>query len=125
MTICTPHTLTKPLPTCLATLIVGTIGDLNASIKAYVYNMTTKRITSVTGTSDGAGLVTLDVSELAWSPNHTYYLTLTLAGDDVNSILNVTVDTTVTNQIALRFEDIYAGDGNMEQFTAQTLEVVV
>lgn len=124
MTICAPHTLTKPLPTCLATLIVGTITDFNENVTGYLYNLTTQRLTSVTGASNGAGLVTLDVSELSFSPNHTYYLTLTLAGDDVNSILNVTIDTTVTNQIALRFEDIYASDGDMEQFTVQTLEVV-
>jgi hypothetical protein len=125
MTICTPHTLTKPLPTCLATLIVGTITDLNASVKAYLYNLTTQRLTSITGASNGAGLVTLDVSELSFSPNHTYYLTLTLAGDDVNSLITVTIGTTTTDQIALRFEDVYASDGDLEMFTVQTLEVVV
>lgn len=124
MTICAPHTLTKPLPTCLATLIVGTITDLNESVTGYLYNLTTKRTTTVSGTSDGAGLVTLDVSDLSFSPNHSYYLTLTLAGDDVNSILNVIIDTTTTSQIALRFEDIYTSDGDLELFTVQTLEVV-
>lgn len=123
MTICTPHTLTKPLPTCLATLIVGTITDLNATLKAYLYNLTTKRNTTCSGTSNGAGLVTLDVSELDFSPNHSYLLTLTIAGDDVNSLLTVTIDTIATDQLALRFEDIYASDGDMEMFTVQTLEV--
>ena len=124
MTICTPHTLTKPLPTCLATLIVGAITDLNATLKAYLFNMTTRRITSVSGTSDGAGLVTLDVSNLEWSPNHAYVLSLTLAGDDVNSLLTVVIDTISTDQVALRFEDIYTATGDSEIFTVQTLEVV-
>lgn len=123
MSICTPHTLTKPLPDCLASLVVGTVTNLSANLKAYFYNITTKRITSISGTSDGAGLVTLDVSELSFSPNHTYVLTLTLAGDDVNSLLTVTIDTTTTDQIALRFNDIYNTSDEVENFTTQTLEV--
>lgn len=124
MTVCAPHTLTKPLPTCLATLVVGTIDELSANIRAYLYNLTTRRTTTIQSTTDGAGLITLDLSELDFSPNHSYLLTVTLAGDDVNSLKLITVGTTVTDQLALRFEDIYASDGDMEMYTVQTLEVV-
>lgn len=123
MTICTPHTQTKTLPTCLATLVVGTVTALSSNLKVYIYNLTTKRVTTIDGVSNGAGLVTLDVSELSWSPNHTYVLTLTLASGDVNSLLTVTIDATTTDQIALRFEEVFNTSDENQSYTVQTLDV--
>lgn len=123
MTICTPHLKTKPLPTCLSLLDVGTVAEVSSNIRAYFYNLTTKRITTIEGSSTITGAVVLDVSELSFSSNHSYVLTLTLASDDVNSLLTVTIGSQTADQIALRFEDVFNSSGENQIYTIQSVEV--
>lgn len=111
------------LPTCLETLVVGTVtGHPNEDFEVYLKNHTTGYIQMFEASTDGASLLSIDVPEsFIPVPNHDYELYITDAeGDIITDKLTFVVDGTNYTCARLTFELIHGG-ADLAQYTSQTL----
>lgn len=122
MSICTPCLVAKPIPSCTQTLNIGTISDINANVRVYIQDITTGQILSFDTTSDGSGLVSVDLSENNFFDNHAYEMWVTDANAEYRDAKDITIDSQTEKVICLRFEYVQDSTGGSELFTSQTLQ---
>lgn len=122
MPSCTECIKPKPIARCLTNLIIGTIADLNTDIDVFITNLTTERKTVFEVTSDGAGLVTVPIEGFKFSENHSYEITIVKDGsDNIGEHLDITIGSSVSKCIQLRFDNSINVDGDSELYTNQKL----
>ena len=93
----------NPIPCCVTTLTVGTVADASVNVRVYFKNITTGRILGLPGTTDGAGLVTVDVSDEQFATNQSWEIWVTLTSTSVNERLNLTVNSATVDCLATTF----------------------
>jgi len=120
MSVCNPSIKAQPIPNCVVDLVVGTITSLNTSVNVYVKNIVLQKTEILTGGSDGAGLVTVDVESLYKAPEHAYELWITLAGDSLNERQDITIGAETEDTVLLSFESVYQNNA-VYSYAIQTL----
>jgi hypothetical protein len=103
MTICNPSLPTKPITTCLENLTIGTIADFNQDVKVIVEDITTGRRGTYHATSDGAGLVVVDLSDSDFAESHSYQGWIVKDGDNISDAYSVTIGAETTQFFQLNF----------------------
>ena len=93
----------NPIPCCVTTLTVGTVANANVNVRVYFKNITTGRILGLPGTTDGAGLVTVDVSDEQFATNQSWEIWVTLTSTSINERLNLTVNSATVDCLATTF----------------------
>jgi hypothetical protein len=93
----------EPAPCCSTTLVIGTIADASVSVSVYFKNITTNRLLILPGTSDGSGLVSVDVSDEQFATNQSFEIWVTLATGNMNDKKDITVNTTTADCLAAQF----------------------
>lgn len=69
---CSTCTKVKTIPQCVSEITIGTIADLDTDVYVYFKNLATGRTQQYEAVSDGAGLVTLDTSEITFMDGVLY-----------------------------------------------------
>jgi hypothetical protein len=92
MSLCDKCINATLLPLCAASIEIGTTTELNQGLIVYFKNLTTGRLDMLAATSDGAGLIVVDVTPITFMEGHKYEITVTR--DDAVGIES-TVDLTV------------------------------
>ena len=87
----------------MTTLTVGTVANASVNVRVYFKNITTGRILGLPGTTDGAGLVTVDVSDEQFATNQSWEIWVTLTSTSVNKRLNLTVNSATVDCLATTF----------------------
>lgn len=112
----------KPVPSCLTTLVIGTIADLTTNVKVFFQRTSTRIIERLDAISDGAGLVSLDVSSIDWLDGEEFKVWITGDPDSLNAKKNITISTDVFECWTFRICDIYNTSGNKIATATHTLE---
>jgi hypothetical protein len=112
MTICTPALPTKKIPLCILTLIIGKISSANANVNIFIVDITTGRRFILQSTSDGAGLVSVDLTAIEFSEEHTYELWITLQSANPEDKEDITIDTETATTVALGFLSLFTEGGD-------------
>ncbi len=97
MTICNPALKTSPIPTCIGELTIGTTSLASTNILVHIQNITTGKINVYQTSSNGSGLVMIDLTEDDFSDKQSYELwitkpveaapqTITIAGESATAI---------------------------------------
>lgn len=82
---------------CAETIVIGTIAESDAGLFVFFKNLATGRITRISTTSNGDGLVSVDVSDMVLIPNQSYEIWVTLNSDGMDCRQAITpVDCTGT-----------------------------
>lgn len=122
MTQCNPCTPMKTLSRCMAILTIGTIAP-TTDVFVWLFNLTTGVATRFPVTSDGAGLVTVDLTDYPQIEGHDYQLYLTpYPTTNTEENMNVTISAVVYTCFALRFVTVYDDQGVIQTGDNQTLE---
>lgn len=121
MSLCNTSIPTKPIPTCIGTLSIGTIPDLNQAVKIYIEDITTGRIEYYSATSTGAGLVTVDLTGVEFSDKHSYQIHIEKEG--TQNIYSITVGGEADQYYQVRFFSAM-DDGESYDMASVTLERV-
>ena len=104
---CSSCNKTNPILTCTEILTVGT-GALSTAYYLFIRNNSTGRTYRYATTSDGAGLITQDISTQQWSEGLDYEVWITLAtATNEDARENFTVDGTSIQCLAVRFKRAY------------------
>lgn len=119
MSVCNPCLKAKALPNCTQELAIGTISEINSSVTVYIQDITTGQIMLLPATSDGDGLVTVDISEKKFFDNHAYELWITDSGADYKDKMDITVGSTIKDTVCLLFEGVVSVSGEAELFVSQ------
>lgn len=83
----------KDLPTCINDLIIGTISLVSQDVYVFIKNSTNGHTTRLIGNADSDGLVTVDVSEVYFSPHYSYDIWITATTDGPSDKQDITFDT--------------------------------
>lgn len=67
-----PCLQSNPIPTCIELLSIGTIDNVNTAVVVFITNISTGRVDTFETTSDGAGLVEIDVSDFEINDGTNY-----------------------------------------------------
>lgn len=111
------------IPACTAAIVSGTISNLSASLFARFIDNTTGRIYVYDATSDGAGLVTVSISE-CFPVDHSFTLSIHLATDDeLFTKVNVTIGGETGDEILFSFYEAYQADGDNHPVSSATLKL--
>lgn len=121
MSICDPCLRAKPLPNCIQELTIGTLSLLNSNVSVYIQDVTTGQITLLSGTTNGAGELSVDISGKKFMDTHSYDLWVTDSGADFEDRLDITIGSSVNNTVCLRFESVVSVEGESEMFVSQTI----
>lgn len=103
MGVCTPHITCNPAPLCVDQLVLGTIQAVSTEVKVFFHNVATDVKFSLPAASDSAGLVTVDVSEINFSPDKTFIINI--AHKDTFVPYEVIIGTDTASEIRTRFID--------------------
>jgi hypothetical protein len=96
MSACISCRNAKPLSKCGTVIIIGTITQLSTDVAIYVQELSTGRLTRYEATSDGAGVVACDFTNVKFNENSGYEIWLTL--DTLYSSLEDKIDFTITGE---------------------------
>ena len=114
------------IPTCTNQIIVGTIADIDATL--YIYFVTARgQVIRLDGSSDGAGLVTVDTSGLQFMSNMSYEIFITLdAAVSFEDKIDITVPGEADPKSCFQFTPDAVRDTSDNQiaFTTVTLKAV-
>lgn len=121
MSICNPCIKAKPIPKCTQEIEIGTISDIDTAVSVYIWDVSSSLIQRVDATSDGDGLITVDISEVSLLASHAYEIWVTEAGANYKEKLSLTIGTSASETICLRVEEVKGTDGEMELYASQTL----
>lgn len=114
----------KIIPECSGVLTVGTIPDVSATRMVVFTNTLTGYEMYLQGTSDGDGLLTVDIEgDDFFSENFEYTLSV-LNGETLNSYndtLTITIDEQEYNCLLLTFKKVFNDDGQVEGAAEITL----
>jgi len=102
----------RTLLACTTTLTVGTIANISTAIYIYIHDHTTDRLVRYSATSDGAGLVTVDLSDgQQYAEDHDYELYITLASaTNIEEKVSFTINAVAYSCVALNFKRAYDND---------------
>ena len=110
MTVCIPSLQTKKIPECVLDLEIGTIPDNNTNVNIFIQDITTGARFIEQETSDGAGLVSVDLSAYEFSEAHSYELWITKQSEGIDDKLDITIGTETEKTIALNFSRVFQGE---------------
>lgn len=122
MTVCNPSLATKPIPTCIENLSIGSIPDNNQAVFVIIEDITTGRREKYSATSDGSGIVIVDVSAAEFSDTHGYQGWIYKSTDGIGDPYTITIGASTTEYFGLTFEKVF-DDGELLYATSVTLEV--
>lgn len=123
--VCTPCTEAKQIPTCITSLVVGTIANLTTAVYVYIQDITTGRLVRLPVTSSGAGLVAATVSGEDFMDGHDYELWVTLASAaSIEDKLSVTIEAVAYTCFHLRFTQVRDNTGAVISYSSITIDVV-
>lgn len=132
MSYCNPATKFRTLPSCLTTLIIGTTATISGSLYVYLKNHTTGVLYRFTGTTDGAGLLSLNVKDPDGSsvtqfiptPDHDYELWATAtSATNTDERVSITINAIAYTALAISFERIYEDGDALTAYSTQTLKI--
>jgi hypothetical protein len=106
--ICATTLKTKPIPTCLGELTIGVIADVSTAVNVHLHDVTTGRTEIFQETSDGAGIVKVDLTDKDFSDNHSYQIWITAAASSVKT--TITIGSKSSEIVELNFQ--YSKDGD-------------
>ncbi len=117
---CTPTLL---VPCCTESLVLGTIENLTQLIYIYVKNLSSGYTYRQESASNGAGLVTLDCSEIKdmLQPNIDFEVWVTKNNEKIR--LPITIGAEPYTCFNIEFEKTYDEDGLSTSEETYTLEV--
>lgn len=92
----------KPIPVCISEIVIGTIADINTDVLIKLKNVSNGRIIFLSSSSDGAGLIALDVSEIKLTTSH--YEISVHDTDDVSILHDITIGGESSDCIDIPFE---------------------
>lgn len=122
MSVCTPATSTKPIPTCIGELTVGVISDTLLALYFIITDITTGRTFPIPFTSAADGTCVIDLSAIDFSDKHSYkagiYKQNTIANPET-----ITIGSTEATEIELNFVRCVE-DGEPFSLPDVTIEVV-
>lgn len=119
MSICAPCLNTQPVGKCTQEIVLGTITETDATLVVRIRNITTGVTVILDATSDGAGLITLDVSQFEFATAHAYEVSVIEAGE--SGLLDITIGAETANCVVLNFENEKNEDGEVTVTATATL----
>ena len=122
--LCNPHIQTAPAPSCIDTLIVGTIANISADLTAYINDTTIDRLLILNAVSNSGGIVTIDTSNNCLPINHAIIITLSLRNDTTGEKLTITIAGESSKEVYTRFNDWWDADGVLHSATTYTLALM-
>ena len=129
---CNPAPKFRTLPSCLTTLIIGTTATISGSLYVYLKNHTTGYLHRFTGTTDGAGLLSLNVkdpdadgnTQFIPTPEHDYELwATTTSATNTEEKVNITINAVVYTSLGFTFERVYEDENSLAAYSTQTLKL--
>jgi hypothetical protein len=106
---------------CTTTLTVGDSAYNTTAVYVYIKNNTTGRLYRFSVTTDGAGLITANISSVQMIPDHNYELWVTLASaTNTEEKIDFTIDGETKNCLDVSFQRVFNTDDEL-QSGAQTL----
>ncbi len=87
-----PCLQSNPIPTCIETLTIGTIGQINIPVVVMITNISTGRVDSFETMSDGDGLVIVDLTDFEINDDTNYKVQVYAASALQGEALTLTVD---------------------------------
>ena len=120
---CTLCKFTKTYPLCITNLTLGTVTNLNTDHFIYIKNLATGRIVRLAATSDGAGLLTVDVSNEELMHNEGYEIWATLQTVDKNQMEELTLSDSTADCLYIRGEDLHDTNGVLIVTATHVLEL--
>lgn len=117
----------KELTAGAGTVILGTISSLSTAIYINVQNTATKAIYRQSATTDGAGVVTLDITDpsaQAYYFNTDYDVWVTLQTGDISTTQNITINAVAYQCLLLRFVTPLGSSNTYVTDASQTVEIL-
>lgn len=105
--ICTTTLKTKPIPTCIGELTIGTIADVSTAVNVHLHDVTLGSYKLFQEASDGAGLVKVDFTDYDFSDNHSYQIWIT--GVNSGAKKTITIGSKSSEIVELNFQ--YTNEG--------------
>ena len=122
---CSPCSFVKPVPICVQQIIIGTISSIDANIYVFVKNVTTGKEIRLSTITDGAGLITLDVSGLTFSDSFTYeFKAILQTAVSINDVETITIGVDSDTCWAVPFVTIEDSNQDIINYVTITLEEV-
>jgi hypothetical protein len=124
MSICVPPTLLYPISLCTDAIVIGTISNANTHVKVNFKNVANGAIYSYPAQSNGAGLITLTLTDGMPLASGQYYELSVSSTTNINDVKTLTIGTTAVTCYLFSADtifDLYYSDHI--NFTSQTLEV--
>lgn len=125
---CNNCQLTKPIPVCTLTLIIGDIAPIDTPVYIFIENISSGYIHRQEAVSSPSGLVTLDLSK----PDPSFYniysnysLWITLQTSTVNEGEPIIIDSIPYDCLQLHFSPYYDEDDNFVQYNTHKLEPII
>lgn len=107
---CLTKLITRPVNNCINLLTVGSVSENNTIVIVLLKNTATGRTDWFSATTDGSGIVTIDLANFELIPNSTYLLEVT---KESGESYQITIDGNTTNAILMPVEiinGVAAGD---------------
>lgn len=98
---CLTTLITTTVNNCIAVLTIGTITSLSTDVDVFLRNTATGRTDRFTATSNGAGLVTVDLSYFELLPNSSYVITIQIGGEYQEITIGTETSTTVIMPVTI------------------------
>ena len=116
MSVCNTCLNSKPIPKCTDALVLGT-ADPTTAYYVYIKDCSINYTERLSATTDGAGLLTVDISTLELLPTHAYEIWITKQTEtNASNKESFTIDSTIDDCINLTvFEDD-------QTYTSQTIK---
>ncbi len=105
----------KDLLSCISTLTIGTIANLNTAVYVYIRNNTTGRLYRYETTSSNAGLVAVLINTQQWIPEHDHEVWITLqSATNIEEKINFTISATSIECANFTLTRVYGSDEAIE-----------
>lgn len=112
---CSSCNKAKDLLSCISTLTIGTIANLNTAVYVYIRNNTTGRLYRYEVTSTGAGLVAVPINTQQWIPEHDHEVWITLqSATNIDEKVNFTVTGTSIECANFTLKRVFGSDEALE-----------
>lgn len=119
---CSTCTKTKKLTQCVNEISIGTIAEVDTEVYIYLKLVATGRVERHEATSDGAGLVVLNSTDITFMSGMLYEVWVGLRTTSVEDKLPVTIDSVEYDCFQVEFERVWTG-AEMEAATSETIEI--
>lgn len=130
MSICVPCQKTSLIPRCSQVITIGNIGLINNDVNIFIKDISTEKLLLIAETSDSNGDVSF-TNDCGFMPFHSYELWITLAEDNIQDNLEITMINDSYPVIgdsyyclALRFTDVKDCNGEQVEFPYYTIETI-